>query len=298
MEKLTGIIVPMVTPMKCDGTLDIESLRNLVDYTIAGGVAGIFPLGTTGEGPCLSAAMQRQVICETIKAVNGRVPVLAGVSAASVYESIELGKFAKAQGAFGVVAAAPCYMPLDDASVVRFFELLAAQVNLPVYLYNMPSMTKIYFKSDLVIRLAQIPGVAGYKDSSGDMNAFQAVLAELKDRDDFSLFMGPEALMPQAVLFGGSGGVNSGSNLFPSVYVNCYKAAAAGDLPKARLYKAQIDAIQKLYNWGFNASFSVMAALKTGLKLKGVIATNTICEPAVQISPEIEELIASRMPEF
>lgn len=291
MNRMEGIVTPMVTPLTPDYRLDVDGLERLVEHLIAGGVAGLFPLGTTGEGPMLPLAVQKQVCREVCRINAGRLSVLAGISSASPADSIELGRAAAEAGADAVVAAPPCYLPLEEEEIVNFFSLLKSEIPLPLYLYNMPSMTKINMPPRLILRLSEIPGIVGYKDSSGDMNAFHGVLLHLKARSDFSLLMGPETMMAEAVLFGASGGVNSGSNLYPEVYVNCWRAIRSGNLDETRKWQEKIDRIQGLYVFRRNISCGVAAALKTGLKIRGICG-NAMVPPLTPLSADIETEIA------
>lgn len=289
MKRLEGIITPMVTPLTPDGRLDAGGVERLTEFLIAGGVAGLFPLGTTGEGPMLSPALQEEMCRTVCRIAAGRIPVLAGISSASPSDSIAFGRAAAEAGADLVVAAPPCYIPLTEDEIVAFYRQVKSEIPLPLYLYNIPSMTKTDLNPSLILRLAEIPGIAGYKDSSGNMNAFHEVLLALKDRPDFSLFVGPDTLMAESVLFGAAGGVNSGSNLFPEVYVNCWKAARSGNLAEMRRWQEKIVRIQKLYRCPRNSS-AVAESLKIGLKHRGICGS-TMLAPHLFISEAEEQEI-------
>lgn len=297
MSRLEGIVTPMVTPLKSDFSLDIDGVENLVEYLIKGGVSALFPLGTTGGGPMLAAEMQKEVCSAVCRFNNNRLPVLVGVSAAAPSDYVKMADYAAEQGASGVVAAPPCYIPLDDDECVAFYRDLAKASPIPVYVYNMPGMTKINMPPKVICQLAEIPNIAGYKDSAGDMNAFHDVIFKLKDRKDFSLFMGPDTMMADSVLFGAAGGVNSGSNLYPEVYVNCYKCIAAGDIEGARHHQDNINRVQKLYYFRRYIGLGVASSLKTGLKFRGV-CSNVMLPPLAQVTPEVEAEVRKTMDEI
>ena len=293
MKRINGIIVPMITPLTSAYELDLTGLEKLVDYLIAGGCGGLFPLGTTGGGPFYSMGKQQEINRAVCRFSAGRLPVLTGVSSASPEDSIRLGLAAKEAGASAVVVPPPCYLKLTDSEVLDFYRLLTKEIGLDVFVYNMPGMTKIDLRPELLMKLAEIPGICGYKDSSNDMNALHQVLLALKDKADFPIYVGPESLMVENVMFGGAGGVSAGANLYPEVYVNGYRAMRDGNLKEMLRWQKKIDTIQKIYSVhpGFN---SVAMGLKTGLKLKGICG-NAVLPPLAQPTPECEEKIAQIM---
>ena len=297
MSRLEGIVTPMITPLKRDYSLDIAGVENLVEYLIKGGVSALFPLGTTGGGPMLPTEMQQEVCSAVCRFSNGRLPVLIGISAAAPADYVKMACYAADHGANGVVAAPPCYIPLDDAECVAFYRDLAKASPLPVYVYNMPGMTKINMPPKVICQLAEIPNIVGYKDSAGDMNAFHEVIFKLKDRKDFSLFMGPDTMMADSVLFGAVGGVNSGSNLYPEVYVNCYKCISSGDVEGARRHQDNINRIQKLYYFRRYIGLSVASSMKTGLKFRG-ICDNVMLPPIAPVTAETEAKVRAIMEEI
>ena len=214
---------------------------------IEGGVHGIFILGSTGEGPALSGEAQREFIRICVDAVGGRVPLLVGISEASAVESVRLGKFAAEAGADAVVAAVPCYLPPDEDEQVAFYRYLAEAVPLPLFVYNMPSLTRVSLQLSALERILVLPGVVGYKDSSGDLAAFRAVLERFGSRPDLSLLVGPDELTGEAVLLGGDGGVNGSANLNPRLFADLYEAAKRKDSGKVAELQARVLEQGKLY---------------------------------------------------
>ena len=293
MKRIEGIIVPMITPLTKAYEPDQAGLENLVNYLIRGGVGGLFFLGTTGGGPFYSMETQKEINRAVCRFAAGRVPVLTGISSASPEDSINLGRAAKEAGASAVVAAPPCYLPLTDSEILDFYRMLTAEIGLGVFVYNMPGMTKIDLRPGLLEKLADIPGICGYKDSSNDMNALHQVLLTLKDKPDFPIYVGPESLMAENVMFGGAGGVSAGANLYPEVYVNCFSAMRSGNLKEMLYWQEKIDTIQQIYgvHTGSNA---VAIGLKTGLKIKGVCGC-TVLPPLTQPTKACEEKIAQIM---
>ena len=269
--KYSGIIPPMITPLTERDSLDREGLERLIERMIEGGVAGIFALGTTGEAPSLSYRLRREVIEETCRIVDGRVPVLVGITDTSLVESANLARHAADSGVEVVVTSAPFYFPAGQPELREYIEQLLPELPLPLMLYNMPALTKTSFSGDVVTWAIKQDSIIGLKDSSGDLVYFRKMqrLAE-ELRPDWSLLVGPEELLAETVLLGGHGGVNGGANLHPRLYVNLYEAAVAGDLAKSRELSRQVLALsQSLYTVGQHGS-AIIKGIKCALSILGV----------------------------
>lgn len=289
-----GIIPPMVTPLLDRDTLDVEGLERLVEHMLAGGVAGLFVLGTTGEAPSLSYRLRRELVEQTIKNVKGRVPVLVGITDTSYVESLALARFSADVGAKAVVTSAPFYFPADQPELNEYIEHLVAELPLPLFLYNMPSLTKVSFGLDTVRRALYMEGIIGIKDSSGDMIYFQRLLELAKERPDWAVLMGPEELTSEAVLFGGHGGVNGGANLHPQLYVDLYNASVAKDMAAVRLLHAEVLKLTgSIYTVGRHRS-SLIKGLKCALSLLG-ICNDAMAEPFQKFREPERQLIRERM---
>ena len=266
-QPLRGIVPPLVTPLSDPNALDRPALLRLIEHMIAGGVHGLFVLGTTGEGPALSYKMRRTIIEESCRAVAGRVPVLVAISDTSVEESLELGKWAVECGADALVATSPYYAGVSQTDLYRLIEILATQLPLPLFLYNMPSLTKTYFAPETVAKASKLPNVYGIKDSSANMDYVAQVIEAVKDRKDFTVLVGPEELLTEAIALGAHGGVNGGANLFPRLFVHLYEALIAGNMTTAaKLQQKVLDLGGLLYNTGEKES-SYLRGLKLGLEL-------------------------------
>ncbi len=265
-----GIIPPMITPLLETDALDVKGVENLIEHLIAGGVNGIFILGTTGETQHLSFKIRKELIERTCKCVNGRVPVLVGITDTSMYESIDLSELAAKHNADGVVAAPPYYFALGQPELIEYYELLTEKSALPLFLYNMPSHTKVMIEPDTVLALSKNEKILGLKDSSANGVYFHKLLHLMKDRPDFALFVGPEEMMASVVLMGAHGGVTGGANLYPKLFVDLYNAAAAKDMQKvAVLQEKMISVGNELYSIGrFGSSY--IKGLKSALALKGI----------------------------
>lgn len=288
---LCGIIPPLVTPLKDNETLDVESLENLIEHLINGGVHGLFILGTTGEEQSLSYHLRQQMIIESARINHGRLPLLVCITDTSIVESIKLAKVAAECGADGVVSAPPYYFATGQPELAQFYEELVPQLPLPVYLYNMPSHVKVSFAPDTVARIAKNPQVVGFKDSSANAVYFQSVMYKMQHRQDFAMLVGPEEITGECVLLGGHGGINGGANMFPELYVGMYNAAKAGDLKRVRELQQYIMQIStSIYTVGKHGS-SYLKGLKCALSLLGVIKSDFVASPFYKFDePEREKI--------
>lgn len=288
---LCGIIPPLVTPLKDNETLDIESLERLIEHLIQGGVHGLFILGTTGEEQSLSYRIRKQMIEETCRINRGRLPVLACITDTSIVESVNLAKIAADCGASGVVSAPPYYFATGQPELAQFYEELVPQLPLPVFLYNMPSHVKVSFAPATIHRIAQNPRVVGFKDSSANAVYFQSVMHIMKDRPDFAMLVGPEEITGECVLMGGHGGINGGANMFPELYVGMYNAAKAGNLAEVlRLQPYIMQISSTIYTVGQHGS-SYLKGLKCALSILGVINDDFVASPFYKFNaPEREKI--------
>jgi dihydrodipicolinate synthase/N-acetylneuraminate lyase len=267
---LRGVTVPMVTPLRDRDVLDIEGLERLIEHILAGGVQGLFILGTTGEAPSLSYRLRRELVKRTCRQVDARVPVLVGITDTAFVESVGMAEIAAEAGAAAVVLAPPYYFPASQTELIEYIERLAPQIPLPLFLYNMPSHTKLSFAVETVRRAAELPGVVGLKDSSGDMIYFQRLISLFQDHPQFTLLVGPEQLLGESVLLGGHGGVNGGANFHPRLYVQLYEAATTRDLERlTALHRQVIEIGEGLYRIGRYGS-SYLKGLKCALSILGI----------------------------
>jgi dihydrodipicolinate synthase/N-acetylneuraminate lyase len=267
---IRGIVPPIVTPLRARDELDEAGLDRLIEHILAGGVHGLFVLGTTGEAPSLSYRLRREMIERTCRQVAGRVPVLVGITDTAIVEAEHLADFAAEAGARALVLAPPYYFPNSQPELLEFVQHLAPELPLPLFLYNMPSHTKTIFEVDTVRRAMDLRNVIGLKDSSASMIYFHQIISLLPARPDWSLLVGPEELLAESVLLGGHGGVCGGANLCPRLYVDLYEAASRRDLPRATELHAQVMHISNtLYHVGRHAS-SFIKGVKCALHELGL----------------------------
>ncbi|HNV04023.1 MAG TPA: dihydrodipicolinate synthase family protein [Vicinamibacterales bacterium] len=292
---LTGIVPPLVTPLRDRDALDEPGLERLIEHVLGGGVSGLFILGTTGEGPSLSYRLRRELVARTCRQVNGRVPVLVGITDTAVVEALNLAGFAARAGAAALVAAPPYYLPGGQPELREYLGHLVKELPLPLLLYNMPALTKVPFDLETVRFAMDNPRIAGLKDSSGDMAYFQGIADLLPHRPDWTLLIGPEERLLDAVLAGGHGGVSGGANVFPALYVALVEACRKGDAARAfRLHAQVLRVSSSLYRIGRHPS-AVIKGLKCALSCEGV-CDDFMAEPFHRFRASERAVVEQRLP--
>lgn len=205
---------------------------------------------------------------QTCRLVQGRVPLLVGISDTSIAESIEFGRKAAELGAAAVVTTPPYYFRMGQEDLLRHAEMLVEALDLPLFLYNIPNLTKLHYRPETVRAAANIEGVAGFKDSSGDLIYLQRVLRLTSEMPSFSVLTGPEELLPQAISLGAHGGITGGANLYPDLYVALFTAASSDSIEQvSKLQKIVMEISEKIYRIG-DPSTSYLRGLKCALELR------------------------------
>lgn len=232
MNTVTGSLVAIVTPMTDGGALDLDALRRLVDWHIAQGTDGIVIVGTTGESPTVSFDEHCLLIRTTVEQAAGRVPVIAGTGANSTSEAIELTECAKAAGAQAGLSVVPYYNKPTQEGLYQHYKKIAEAVDLPLILYNVPGRTVADLANDTVLRLAAVPGIAGLKDATGNMERAADLLRRAPK--GFALYSGDDASAMPFMLLGGHGVISVTANVAPKLMHELCVAAFEGNLPRAR----------------------------------------------------------------
>lgn len=291
---LRGIIPPLLTPLSGPDQLDAAGLERLVEHVLAGGVHGLFILGTTGEGPGLPYDVRHELVDRVCRQVDGRVPVLVGITDTIYTETLRLAEHAEDAGAAAVVLSSPYYFPVGQADLRHYIATVAAQAPLPVFLYSIPSHTKTTFELETLQAALELPNVVGFKDSAGNMQAFHQARVLAAQRPDWSVLIGPEELLADAVLLGAHGGVCGGANLAPRLYVDIYEAAAAGDVARALALQERVWAISRnFYQLGIQHG-SWLKGLKCAVACLG-ICDDCMCEPFQPLGAAERQLVKQRL---
>ncbi len=259
LPRFCGIIPPMVTPLTGRDSLDEPGLQRLIEHVIAGGANGLFILGTTGEAPSLSYRLRRQLIRRVAEAVAGRVPVLVGITDTAFVESVQLAVVAREAGATAVVLSTPYYFPAGQTELLSYVERISRELPLPLVLYNMPSLTKVWFEIETLQQLSALDNIVGIKDSSGDLDYFAKLVVLRERRPDWSIMMGPEHLLADSIRLGGTGGVCGGANVFPELFVRCYEAVVGGNQRRVDELLVRIIMFGRIYGIGKYASRFIKA---------------------------------------
>jgi dihydrodipicolinate synthase/N-acetylneuraminate lyase len=245
---IRGIVVPLITPLRPDQTLDEDALARLVEHVIAGGVAGIFVLGSSGEGPTLPLQIREQVVRQVKVLARGRVAVLAGLFNLSTRSAAEEAQRLAAWGADAITVTAPCYFQHTQEEIYGHIASLALSAPVPTMIYNIPQMTKTIIEPETVARLGDLPNVIGLKDSAGDMVRFQQHLA--LQRDGFAVYQGAEGLAALSVVRGARGAVLGLANVAPALCSDLYRAASQGDLVVAWALQERLQRLWRLHTHG------------------------------------------------
>lgn len=272
-KKVSGVVVPMVTPLDAQHEIETESVLKLVNYLIEAHTAP-FVLGTTGEAPSLSLRLKASLVAETVKATAGRMPVYAGISGNSLDLSIEEGKAYADLGVDFLVATPPGYFPLKTAQLMKYFEKLADSLPVPLILYNMPATTGCSLDIDLIENLSSHPNIIGLKDSERSEERIEQLSEIFKHRNDFSLLIGWAARSVVALKAGYHGIVPSTGNFIPEVYSQLFRSVQNGDDSRAAKLQEFTDAVGLLYQKGRILSESIPA-------LKLLLSIKYLCGPDV-----------------
>jgi 4-hydroxy-tetrahydrodipicolinate synthase len=226
---LTGSIVALVTPMHEDGSVDYPALRKLIDWHIAEGTDCIGVVGTTGESPTVNVEEHCEIIRVAVEQAAKRVPIMAGCGANSTAEAIELAKFAKKVGADSQLQVVPYYnKPTQEGQYQHFKAIAEATGDLPMVLYNVPGRSVADMLHDTVLRLAQVPGIIGIKEATGNIERAQWLIREVPK--GFAVYSGDDPTAVALMLCGGHGNISVTANVAPRLMHELCVAAIAGDV--------------------------------------------------------------------
>jgi 4-hydroxy-tetrahydrodipicolinate synthase len=289
--RLTGVVPPLVTPLTPSYDVDTASLARLIQYQLAGGVNGVFVLGTSGEGTFLTDE-QRQVVLETTVAeVAGQVPVLAGVIDTSTNRVAAHVSAALKAGVDALVATAPFYAATHRAEIERHFARLASQAgDTPLYAYDIPSRVGAKLPASVVMALGEQGVIAGVKDSSGQETSLRELVLSRREKqlENFAIMTGSEVTVDSALAFGVDGVVPGLGNVDPAGYVRLFKAAVAGDVATARAEQDRLFRLFDIVNVAdrsrMGASSAALGAFKAGLYLLGVIDCPVTAYPCIPLN--------------
>ena len=259
-----GIIPALVTPLCLDGSLDVESLERIIGYVSTHGVHAISILGSTGEGALLPESLQLEALKVALRSTGGR-PIVVGVINAIPNDAFAAAQRVLEYGADAVLLTPPFYYRLDQASIVTFYREAVRVLCGPIFIYHIPSLTKVQLESDTVAELAKLPGLAGIKDSNRDLEFHRRVIEQTREQS-FAVFAGSGDILAASTGWGGVGAIAASANLIPQTLVQLWNALRAGDVDGAAGLQRQVHAVEELCR-----RFPFPVNWKTSLELVGLM---------------------------
>lgn len=237
-------MVALVTPMHPDGALDLPAFRKLIDWHVQEGTDALVVVGTSGESPTVTVDEHAELIRVAVEHAAGRIPVIAGVGGNSTAEAIHLAQHAKDVGAHAGLSVVPYYNKPSQEGLYLHFRAIAEAVDLPTILYNVPGRTVADLAHDTVVRLAQVPGIIGIKDATGDIARGNLLLRDVPS--SFLVLSGDDATAAALMLLGGKGNISVTANIAPRLMHELCVAAVAGDVQRTRQLNHKLAALNKL----------------------------------------------------
>jgi 4-hydroxy-tetrahydrodipicolinate synthase len=295
LEKLHGIVPPILTPVSDDETIDLASLRRLVGFVIDGGVHGIWVLGTTGEFASFDARERSEAVRVAVEAADGRVPVVVNISDAATRLAIEHAREAREAGADAIALLPPYYYVNEQDELLDHFRRVRSAVDLPLLAYNIPQNVKARFGVETILKLGQEGAIVGLKDSQNDLDWFRQVMTGARERGiALRGFLGTRYLIDAGLLAGAHGAIPGIANVAPRLCVECYEAARSRDFAAADRATARLLQVTRLSGLarGGSQTAANFATMKTALKLLGVLETGLVTAPLRNLTAEEEAKVA------
>jgi 4-hydroxy-tetrahydrodipicolinate synthase len=286
VERLKGVVPPVVTPLTSSEELDEDGLRRLLEHLLEGGVHGLYMLGTTGEFPSLTNSVKVRAIELTSEEVGGEVPILAGAGETSTRRAVELAKQLEQAGADVIFSTPPFYFDYTQEELKDYYLMLADQLNTPVFLYNIPQLTRVALDPRTVRELAEDPRIVGIKDSSGDFGNYLEHIRTAGNADGFRSFIGSEVLAGASLIMGGHGVVASTANVVPGLWARLYERAAAGDVEGTRELEEKTRIVTGI------TEFGIAPSCKAGLEIMGITSRHVAAPHRALTDSEVGQVRA------
>lgn len=290
-KKYHGVVVPMVTPVKENGTLDTQAVERIIAFFAQAGVSPLL-MGTTGEGNSVSQKDGQLFVETAVKAAQGRITIYAGLTGNCFAEQLAQAEAYTNAGADVIVATLPTYYALTEEQMENYYRTLANSIKGPLMLYNILATTHMSIPVEVIRRLADHPNIVGLKDSERDLERMAQCIEIAKGREDFCYFCGWAAQSAHSLELGGDGIVPSTGNFVPEMFQQLYEAAVKGDMATANRLQDETNEIAKIYQKDRTLGQS-LTALKVMMQTKG------LCEPwmlmpLTRLSAEEEKAIAAK----
>ncbi|MBO5580645.1 MAG: dihydrodipicolinate synthase family protein [Prevotella sp.] len=291
LKKYHGVVVPMVTPVKENGTLDTQAVERIIAFFAQAGVSPLL-MGTTGEGNSVSQKDGQLFVETAVKAAQGRITIYAGLTGNCFAEQLAQAEAYTNAGADVIVATLPTYYALTEEQMENYYRTLADSIKGPLMLYNILATTHMSIPVEVIRRLADHPNIVGLKDSERDLERMAQCIEIAKGREDFCYFCGWAAQSAHSLELGGDGIVPSTGNFVPEMFQQLYEAAVKGDMATANRLQDETNEIAKIYQKDRTLGQS-LTALKVMMQTKG------LCEPwmlmpLTRLSAEEEKAIVAK----
>jgi 4-hydroxy-tetrahydrodipicolinate synthase len=243
-HRIHGSIPALITPMLDNGQVDYPTLRKLIDWHVAEGTDGLVIVGTSGESPTVNVEEHREILRVSVEQAAKRIPIIAGCGANSTAEAIELAKYAESIGADAQLQVVPYYNKPTQEGLYQHFKAIAeATPKLPVILYNVPGRTVADLQHDTVLRLAQVPGIIGIKEATGNIERAQWLIRDVPQH--FAVYSGDDPTAVALMLCGGAGNISVTANVAPRQMHELCMAAMRGDIAAAMKIQFQLMPLHK-----------------------------------------------------
>lgn len=278
--KLHGIIPPIATPLLSDERVDEHGLRRLVRYLLEAGVHGIFVNGSMGGFALLSDREQVRAVEIVVEEVNGRVPVIAGAAETGTRRVIAKAREIQRTGADFLSVLPPYYFRLTQESALRFFREVARAVEKPLFIYNNPTLVGFGLEVTTLLELNQEPNIVGVKESDPNCERWQQLLGAFRHREEYSILLGTERLIPIGLLLGADGIVAGLHNVAPHLAVELYDAARAGDYARALALQDRLAKLWRIFEFG-----EIWGGLEAALQCLG-LCEKVVASPYRSLEPE------------
>jgi 4-hydroxy-tetrahydrodipicolinate synthase len=287
IANLKGCGTAIVTPFREDLSIDEDALRRFVEFQISEGIDFLVPCGTTGESATMSDEEQRRVVEITIQAAQGRVHVIAGAGGNNTAHVIELAREYERLGARGLLSVSPYYNKPTQEGLYQHFRAIAEAVSLPIIVYNVPPRTAVNILPDTILRLAEIPNIAGVKEASGDISQISDIATRAPE--GFKIFSGDDSMTLPVVAVGGTGLISVAANEAPQKMTALTKAALDNNWDEARRLNRELFPLMKA-NFIETSPGPVKAALAMMGKIKEIYRL-----PMVAVKPETREKLRATL---
>jgi 4-hydroxy-tetrahydrodipicolinate synthase len=288
MTEISGIWLPIITPFR-DGAVDLASYERLLEHYLARGVAGIFPLGTTGESPTLDEDEIDALVDRTVAVVAGRVPVFVGIGGNATAKVVKTVKRLERYGFEGIVSVCPYYNRPGQDGLRAHFTRIAEATAREILIYNIPYRTSVNLLNETLLRLAELRNIVGVKDSSGNLTQSLELL-RLRPRG-FAVLTGDDAQLYITLAHGGDGGILAAAHLDTELFISVYQRMIANDHRGARAVWARLEALVPLLFKEANPM-----PLKHCLWRQGLIASPECRLPLTRVSRELADALDRLVP--